>query len=581
MTTSRNYCLRALATGFMVLVFFAIVLFWGRYVCRVMAQIKMPREAQSMWVRPSGLLPEEVESDPNADRPSIASGGFRGDVFRDTLGILEYAKSKAPGGRRTDVIRYKKDGAWMYFDRAAGQLVFRVMRRERRERDGRMVERLTVPYYAGPEGVAKAPSEELGRFVDPLIRERHWQVIIYDRKQRRFFAIDQNTMDVRSGPQLAHNAAHEPVKIMGSLGPHGLDVHWQPTMRYVLRENQEGASKPKYQWRFNMPFGAGFSWHYAPVVAASGCVDLLDVETLELLPGKAALPAPIAVFGSGGSRPDQLLAYDVAPVSINNPAEYIGMLVAAVSRQGTSMSLGIFDKDGKRIGGNFSRAVSYRHKSEIIEHALQEARWQTESVPMLATPDVPSSLAVLRDVPGGKLLGACQYVLESLHPLGLTMASFFAVNHVEAGASHRTLFLIPNSFAAMHRDMVRLGITTQFLRALVMMLPAVLLAIFLAWRVVRDAGIMGLSANARTVWLVATLLFGIPAYITYRLTRSDVALVTCASCGLPRRPDMDRCHRCNGPWAAPQLRPPAWRVLDGGQGEVAEPPMPAGEAAAE
>ena len=534
-----------------------------------------------MWVSPSGLLPEEVENDPNADRPSVASGGFQAEVFRDTLGILDYVKSKAPGGRRSDVIRYKKDDAWMYFDRAAGQLVFRVMRRQRRERDGRMVERLSVPYYAGPEGIAEAPSADLGRFVDPLIRERHRPVIVYDRKLRRFFAIDQNAMDVQSGPELAHDAAHEPVKIMGSGGPHGLDVHWQPTMRYVLQENQEEGSKPKYQWRFNMPYGGGFSWQYVPVVTASGRVDLLDLETLELLPGKAALPAPVTLSGGGAARPDQLLAYDVAPVSINNPAEYIGMLVAAVSRQGTSMSLGIFDQDGRRIGGNFSKAVSYRRKSEVVEHALQEARWQTELVPMLATPDVPSSLAVLRDVPGGKLLGACQYVLENLHPPGLTIASFVAADHVEARASHRALFLMPNSFAAMHRGVFKMGIATQFARALVTMLPAILLAVFLAWRVIRDAGAVGLSTNARAAWLVATLLFGIPAYVTYRLTRPDVALVTCASCGLPRRPDMDRCHRCNGPWAAPQLRPPAWRVLDGGGSEIAEPPMSAGEAAAE
>ncbi|UCD49711.1 MAG: hypothetical protein JSW27_19525 [Phycisphaerales bacterium] len=580
MTTSRNYCLKVLATGFMVLVFFTIVLFWGRYNCEAIAQIKMPREARYMWVSPSRLLPEAVENDPNADRPSIASGGFQDDVFGDILGVFDYVKSKAPGGARTDVLQYEKDKTWMYFDRARGQLVFCVARLERRERDGRMVERITRPYYAGPEGIADTPSQDLGCFVDPLIRERHRPVVVYDRKQRRFFAIDQDKMEVRSGPQLAQDATHEPVRIMDSQGPEGLDVHWRPTMRRVLREDQEG-SEPKYDWRLNMPFGAGFSWQYAPVVAASGRIDLLDLQTLGLLTGKAALPAPAPLFGDGGARPEQLLAYDVAPVSVGNPAEYVGMLAVAVSRQGTSMSLAIFDKDGKRVGGNFSKAVSYQRMTRAVEEILQELRWGGEPEPIVATPTAPSALAVFRDVPGGKLLAAGQYALENLHPLGLTMVSFFAVNHVEARASHRALFLIPNSFAAMHRDMVQHDIVTQFLRALVMMLPAVLVAIFLTWRVIRDAGIVGLSANARAVWLLATLMFGIPAYITYRLTRPAVALVTCASCGLPRRPDMDRCHRCAGPWAAPHLRPPAWRVLDGGQEEFAEPPMSIEEAAAE
>jgi hypothetical protein len=123
----------------------------------------------------------------------------------------------------------------------------------------------------------------------------------------------------------------------------------------------------------------------------------------------------------------------------------------------------------------------------------------------------------------------------------------------------------------MHRDQVRLGIAMQLFGALWVMLPAIGLAIFLAWRVVRDAAAVGLSSNARSLWLLGTLSFGLPAYITYRMTRPTAALVTCATCGRPRRPDMERCHLCNSAWEVPESVPPAWRVLDGGR-ESSVPP---------
>ena len=79
---------------------------------------------------------------------------------------------------------------------------------------------------------------------------------------------------------------------------------------------------------------------------------------------------------------------------------------------------------------------------------------------------------------------------------------------------------------------------------------------------------MGLSKQERTLWTLGAFALGLPAYITYRLTRPKVTLVTCANCGKSRRPDMDKCHRCGSPWVVPELTPPAWRVL--GEPEPAE-----------
>jgi hypothetical protein len=95
------------------------------------------------------------------------------------------------------------------------------------------------------------------------------------------------------------------------------------------------------------------------------------------------------------------------------------------------------------------------------------------------------------------------------------------------------------------------------------MSPAIILAIVLAHIVNKDAVVVGLSKNARLYWVFGTLAFGPVAYITYRLTRPKMTLVTCQNCGKPRRPDMDKCHRCKSGWHVPELTPPLWRVLDG------------------
>jgi hypothetical protein len=148
----------------------------------------------------------------------------------------------------------------------------------------------------------------------------------------------------------------------------------------------------------------------------------------------------------------------------------------------------------------------------------------------------------------------------------LTLASYLTAYSFEARSAHRALFLMPNSFVAMARDYEG-NAFYEGLLVLLLMLPAILFAGLLGWRVDRDAARVGLSPNARRLWLVGTLAFGLVGYITYRLIRPKVVLVTCANCGQPRRPDMDRCHRCGARWHIPELIAPAWRVLDGDEKE--------------
>jgi hypothetical protein len=547
MKTTTNYGVRILATGAMVLVLFAIPLYWGRFFSEFLLCARMPEEATRVEVSPSGILPDEIENDPNADRRSSASARMESESLIMTLGFVDYFLSRSPGGDRSDVFYYSPDKAWMYFDRSAGQIVFRDMYWERRDGGG-SVERPTAVHYAGPDGVSKTLGETLGRFRDPVhVAGASLHHIVYDRTLHRFFAIDCEAMTVKAGPELTDTMLRRPLVVGSPYYYEGLRLNWQAPMQRVLREAQDEDSAPRYEHRFTIRFStsSGYWSRYIPVVDASGQVVLLDQRTLELVPPKGILPAPKTLYGEGSRRPSQLLKREVQAITIGPENEYAGLLAVGVSRQGTSLAMSIFDKDGNMVTRADTIATSSRHG---FAREVQ----------------VGSARVALFGVPWAPALTVSKYLLENVHPPALTLASFLLANRIEAGASHRTLLLVPNSFAAMQRDQVRQGIVMQLLSAVWIILPGILLAVLLAWRVVRDAADTGLPGGVRSLWLLGTLAFGLPAYITYRMTRPKEALVTCANCGLRRRLDMDRCHRCNGPWDLPELAPPAWRVLDGG-----------------
>lgn len=547
MKTTTNYGVRVLAMGVMVLVLFAISLYWGRFFSEFLLCARMPEEATRVEVSPSGMLPDEIENDPNADRRSSASARMDVRSVIMTLGFVDSVLSRSPGGDRSDVFYCTPDQALMYFDRSAGQIVFRDMYWERRD-SGASIERPTAIHYAGPEGVSKSAGEELGRFRDPIqVAGASLHHIVYDRTLHRFFAIDGETMTVKAGPELTDTMLPRPL-VMGST-PHfeGLLLNWQAPMQRVLREAQDEESAPRYEHRFTIRFSTSSNYwsRYLAVIDASGQIVLLDQRTLELVLAKGTLPVPKTLYGEGSRRPSQLLRHKVQAITIGPEQEYAGLLAVGVSQQGTSLAMSIFDKDGNMVTRADTIATSSRHGY------AREVQ-------------VGSARAALFGMPWAPALTVSKYLLENVHPPALTLASFLLANRIEAGASHRTLLLVPNSFAAMQRDQTRQGIVSQFVGAVFIILPGILLAVFLAWRVVRDAADTGLPGGVRSLWLLGTLAFGLPAYITYRMTRPKEALVTCANCGLRRRPDMDRCHRCNGPWNLPELAPPAWRVLDEG-----------------
>jgi hypothetical protein len=557
----------------------------------------MPDDAQSVFIRPSGLVPTEFENDPNVVYHSIVSANMHSEEEGlQSLGIADYFMKRFPGGRRSSVYFFHSDRDCMYFDKKLGQLV---------HHPDITIRGKELELYIGPEGVSETANKTLGRFINPII-DRSWfrrksrDLILYDKKLRSFFKIDFNQRTIIKGPKLGKDyRRYEPIRI-GLLKKNyisdSLSLSWTPPQIKVPDKDPNNTDL-RTNYRPIIPTGYDCdAGPYLLVLDESGRIDLLDKETLEFvrrtpeLPGVAGrLPEPETYFGSRGSgKPKDLLGYEVWPLALTtyffeNPEEvkvafgdpsyifkrsparverkYLGMFAASLSRDGTALALAVFDEKGREIKTEYSRLPKY------------EGRYATY---------VESSKAFFFGAPWSPVLTIGKYLAENLQPPFLSVASYFTASAFEAASGHRALFFLPNSFIAMKGRDGYENFAERFFSALWWILPSIILAIWLSIRVSKDAIVFGFSENARLYWIIGTLAFGLTAYITYRLTRPKITLVTCQNCGKMRRPDMAKCHRCKSDWHVPELIPPAWRVIGAGEqirdSSTAEQAPPLGEA---
>lgn len=536
-------CVKIVATGFVVLLLLSLPLFWARWLSEVSISNMIPHDGRQVRISPSGLVPPELENEPNIVHHSSVSAFFGVEVGIDCLGIVDYFAARVPGmrgGSHATVYYYdQEDDAWIYFDEKTGQIVCHYTYAEKTP-DNTMFPK-KVQLYAGPEGIAQSPDKALGRFIVPIVDAgaTPWQPLtLYDKKLHRFFTINFKKRVVTKGPEPGKDDPHKPIQI-GLLWKNPfLYLDWVgPQVRAAEKEGKKGYY-PSIVGR-NYVDDAG---RYLLVLDETGRIDLLDKETLEFAGTAGYLPAPQTFFPSKeGVTPQDLLAYMASPLTFTSDKKYRGMFAASVSREGRAMVLAVFDEKGNLIKKEYSK---------VTEQAGRD------------TVDIPSSEAAFSNAPGAPALTVVKYLLENLHPPVLSVVSFFSAYNFEAAAGHRALFILPNSFVAMKGRDISENIARTFPAALLIILPSIMLGIFLAWRVNKDAKMVGFSANARLCWIVGTIAFGLSGYITYRLTRPRITLVTCANCGNPRRPDMDKCHRCGSKWHVPELTPPTWRVLD-------------------
>jgi len=215
------------------------------------------------------------------------------------------------------------------------------------------------------------------------------------------------------------------------------------------------------------------------------------------------------------------------------------MFVASLSRDGSGLALTVWNDKGREIIKR--EAVVQKKGTRTISHRSSRVVYFRPSWASTST------------------LG--KYLAENFHPPILSLGSFYTAYSIEAAAGHRGLFLLPNSFIAMQGRTDFGNFVERFFSALWWLMPSIIFSIWLSTKITKDAVIVGLSKNVRLYWVIGTIAFGLTAYITYRLTRPKITLVTCQNCGKLRRPDMPRCHRCGSKWHVPELTPPTWRVL--------------------
>jgi hypothetical protein len=521
-------------------------------VCEVSLVSRMSRDARDAIIMPSGLVPPELEDDPNVVSHShvTASMYIEEPLF---LGIIDYFEARTPGGRQSNIYYAKFDDqawVWIYFDERIGQISCRYNTVEISPDETAHLKEEQL--YVGPEGISETVDKSLGKFIDPIADSAHWewpgslQRTLYDRKLRRFFTIDFEKRTVFKGPQLAKDDKHKPIQI-GLLrkNSHFVNMLWvAPHIRVTDEEKKKGRYPPNPSTKplpeTNYAYGGG---PYLLVLDESGRIDLLDLETLEFAGTAGRLPVPQTLFSSKQSVTDKdLLGYRAFGLTSTTDIKYRGMCAASLSREGTAMAVAVFDEKGKLVRRDFSKYTKGNH-------------WHDEEI-------IPSGRAVFFEAPWAPASTIGKYLFENLHPPLLSIASFFTADSIEAAAGHRGLFILPNSFAAMKNRDLSQHIGTRLYAALLIILPSIILAILLAWRVRKDATTVGLSEKAKLYWMLGTLAFSLTAYITYRLTRPKITLVTCSNCGNLRRPDTEKCHRCGSTWRVPELMPPAWRVVD-------------------
>jgi len=554
--SDSNHLMTIITNGFTALVLLSVMLYFGRNVCDGLLLDKMDASAE---VSPSGLLSPEIENGPNVEGHSravinirywhrlrsIISSHFRHTEFLEEtynilepLGITEYFDSLEQGKR----YKYTERGTNQYsclihLDETRGQIVYR-HKYLYRDNEHTWKWNDATKFYFGPNGISDMTNNKSGRFESPVIyqysessnyRYESPQFVVYDANSHCFFAIDFKNQIVHKGSKV-QDTSFRPINISPVANSLYLDI------RFSL-------PSPK-SYKDPLPIVLARSG-YLQVIGESGKIYLLDPNTPELHGPAGYLPRPKTLFGHTSSKPTDLLdhfvhlvaiaPYDKHPTYGNFPAyrktnkkgEYLGLVAGSLSRQGLWTSVAVFDKDGKKIKSADSKSTFF-------------------------------------NVAGGPVLAITKYIFESLHPPVLTLASFFTAYNFDARTTHRALLLMPNSFVAMARDYEG-NIFYMFLLVLILMLPGILFAALLGWRIARDAAILGLPHKTRRFWLLGILVFGLPAYITYRLTRPKITLVTCTNCGKPRRPDTDTCHRCGSKWDVPELTPPKWRVLNGAE----------------
>jgi hypothetical protein len=566
MNAQTRNLINVIATGFVVMVVLSLVLFCGRLFCWAKLIDNMPEDSLRALISPSGLVPGEPSpqkvglslrpetvppgpNEPNFRYSQVYVSRNREIVIGSAVGALWDIMAEVIPYRDANERFYYwyggKGNSYICLDKRSGLIIRNYKSFKPYDKS---VYRETE-FYAGPNGISEKAESSLGRFYDPIVTEG-WdpnRIGLYDKNTRCFYVIDFAGGSVSKGFQLAQGDNREPIADYSVAGiskwsnNKGLNVSW-------IGPGVWNAEKGEWEWQGGLLRTSqgyrfvdwDFSHTFIPVLDKTGRIHIYNTKEQSLSPA-GYLPVPQSLFGSGQqneiANPRNVLAYEIVPVYAikrlpadpNKPPDnfdvkYLGMNVACISREGTAVAAAVFDPNGRMI-------------------------YRGDTNPMTSNDPMPLAAKIL-------------LLLENLQPPVFEIASYLCGDYFEPSPGHRALFILPNSFVGMSGRGTDGTLAVRPFRALFLMGPSLILSVWLAFRVRKDATIVGLSGTAKTWWTAGTIAFGLSAYIAYRLTRPKETLVTCQNCGNMRRPDMETCHRCGSKWEIPELTPPNWRIYD-------------------
>jgi hypothetical protein len=435
---------------------------------------------------------------------------------------METYQKQTPGGTRVDdLCGYDTNRSQVtFYDRKKRLLVQAKFERE-------MIDRTvgwnsTPLAFAGPLGISEKENSNLGKFGGSLVFCQ-WgsacQVVFYDQTARRFWYVDFDKKIVKQSPNI-ENLGKDIDPVYLGFFPH-LNAGLRIWSRYTWG-NSENISE-----ELRKRYGESSGKNTVLVFSRSGRIDRFNMETMTFS----------GLAGVVGERiPDDLFTYNYLPFSLDG--EYRGVAVATLDRTMRVLKLDVFDAKGKRI----------KNETKV----LRPWKWE-----------------------GGFTVSMVNWFLENLHPPILDVATYFTADKISAMEGQKSIFLLSESLLGelkrCRSDYLWEHLTLLF----VVMLPTYALIAILAFKINREAKTVGLSSESRRLWIWAAVLFGLTAYITWRLIRPAIVQVTCQNCGKLRRPDFDACQHCKSPWHVPDLTPPAWRVFDAPNPADVQNPLPA------
>lgn len=527
MNSQKGYVINVVFAGFMTVVVLSTVYFFGRFFCLQTLLDLMPSDMAQVRKSPSGLLGDwDMPSKGSVtDSNTVASPSSiviqTDDDIMANLGFLEafdpdirWDQLISPAIYRLRESRQEGVYRAIYFDKVLGLFVnCDIAQKGIQDRGGWTK---IIKAYAGPRGISQKPGD-IGRFGDFLVCSNVWlpYIVVFNRNMSQFVRIDFENKEVQTGPKIERDIVQVGWLIKNDRAM--TSFIWSPPTTRITKYKTRPSGKVVEYVRYKsilkkVSFITGTGWEL--VLDNSGTIYKLNLETLELEDPIGALPWP-GVCGS--------LAYEVKPLSIRG--SYAGLVAGGIGPNIYRPGFLVFDEDGNNTGEEWGDV-------ELSKFA------------------------------GGPGLSVANFVLETLHAPILQLATYFTSLRFDGADGPRSLFILPNSLAGRKgADCTREGFV-EYILGLWVILPSLAISVLLAWRIEKDAGAVGISPRAKFWWNVLTVAFGLAAYITYRLTRPTVTLITCANCGRTRRPDMDRCHQCGSKWLVPELVPPLWRVID-------------------